>query len=93
MQLYRQPFRDCSYLHFLIIAQAFLVISTRLQRRAENGHGAQKLFPRLCGNQRAKDGFRLVRTIVIDRNCSVAELAVRMSPALVGATIYSRHPT
>ena len=30
---------------------------------------------------------------MIDRNCSVAELAVRLSAALVVATIYSRHPT
>ena len=34
-----------------------------------------------------------MRTMVIDRNCSVAELAVRLSVALVVATIYSRHPT
>ena len=30
---------------------------------------------------------------MIDRNCSVAELAVQLSSALVVATIYSRHPT
>ena len=30
---------------------------------------------------------------MIDRNCSVAELAVRLSAALVVATIYSRHPS
>ena len=30
---------------------------------------------------------------MIDRNCSVPELAVRLSVALVEATIYSRHPT
>ena len=29
----------------------------------------------------------------MDRNCSVAELAIRLSAALVVATIYSRHPT
>ena len=30
---------------------------------------------------------------MIDRNCSVAELAVRLSAALVVATMYNRHPT
>ena len=30
---------------------------------------------------------------MFDRHCSVAELAVRLSAALVVATIYSRHPT
>ena len=30
---------------------------------------------------------------MIDHNCLVAELAVRLSVALVVATIYSRHPT
>ena len=34
-----------------------------------------------------------MRTIAIDRNCSVAELVVRLSAALVVATFYSRHPT
>ena len=32
-------------------------------------------------------------TIVIDRNCLVAELAVRLSATLVVATIYNRHPS
>ena len=40
-----------------------------------------------------EDGFCLVSTILIDRSCSVADLAVRLSAALVAATIYSRHPT
>ena len=34
-----------------------------------------------------------MRTMVIDRNCSVAQLAVRLSAPLVVGTIYSRHPT
>ena len=30
---------------------------------------------------------------MIDRNCLVAELTMRLSATLVVATIYSRHPT
>ena len=93
IQLRCQPFRDCWYLHFVRTVQAFLVIAAFLQWLAKNGHGAQNCFTCVCGNQRAQDGFCVVRTMVIDRNCSVAELAVLLSAALVVATIYSRHPT
>ena len=57
------------------------------------GCGAENVFACVCGNQRAEDGLCLVRTMVINRNCSVAELAVRLLAALVVATIYSRGPT
>ena len=93
IQLRCPPFRDCSYLHFVGTVQAFVVIAAFLQWLAKNGHGAQKNFACLCGNQRAEDGFCLVRTMVIDRNCSVAKVAVRLSGALVVATIYSRQLT
>ena len=93
IQLRSQPFRDCWYLHFVRTVQAFLVIAAFLQWLAKKGCGAQKFFACLCGNQRAEDGLCVVRTMVIDRNCSVAELAVRLSAALVVATIYSRPPT
>ena len=93
IQLRGQPLWDCWYLHSVRTVQAFLVMAAILQWLAKKGYGAQKFFACLCGNQRAKDGFCLVRTMVIDRNCSVAELAVRLSAALVVATIYSRHPT
>ena len=93
IQLRSQPFRDCWYLHFVRTVQAFLVIPVFLQWHAKKGCGAQSFFACLCGNQRAEDGFCLVRTMVINRNCSVAELALRLSAALVVATIYSRHPT
>ena len=93
IRLWCQPFHDCWYLHFVCTVQAFLVIAAFLQRLARNWHAAQKFFPCLRGNQRPKDGFYLVRKIVIDRNCSVAELSVRLSAALVAAAMYSRHPT
>ena len=64
-----------------------------LQWLAKNGHGAQRFFACLCGNRRADDRFSLVRAMVIDRTCSVAKLAVRLSAAPLVATIYSRHPT
>ena len=54
--------------------------------------GHKNFFACLCGNQRVEDGFCLVRTMVIDRNCSVAELAVPLSVAVVVATIYNRAP-
>ena len=34
-----------------------------------------------------------MRPIVVDRNCSVAEVAVRLSATMVVATIYKCHPT
>ena len=88
-----QPFREGLYLHFLRTAGAFLVIAAFLQWLAKNGHGARKTFTCLCGNQRAEGGFRLVRTMVINCICSVAQLAVRLSAALVVATINCRHRT
>ena len=93
IQLRSQPFRDGWYLHFVRTFQAFLVIAAFLQWLAKKGCGAQKKFACLCGNHRAENGFCLVRTMVIDGNFSVAELAVRLLAALVVATIYSRHPT
>ena len=69
------------------------MIATFLRRLAENGHGAQQFSACLCGDPRAEAGFCLERTMVIDRNCTVAELAVRLSAALVVATIYSRQRT
>ena len=70
-----------------------MVIAAFLQWLARNGHGAQNFFACLCGNHRAQDGFCLVRAMLIDRHCSVTELAVRLSAAMVVATIYRRHPT
>ena len=52
----------------------------------------KKVFPCVCGNHRAEEGLCLVRTIVIDRNCSLAELALLLSATLAVAPIYSRHP-
>ena len=79
IQLRCQPFRDCWYLHFVLTVQAFLVIAAFLQLPAKKGRGAQKIFACLCGSHRAEDGFCLVRTKSVDRNFSVAELAVRLS--------------
>ena len=93
IQLRCQPFRDCWYLHFVRRVRAFLVIAAFLQWLAKKRRAAQKLFACQCGNQRAEDGSCLVRTMVIDRNCSMAELSVRLSAALVVAIVYSRHPT
>ena len=93
IQLRCQPFRHWWYLQFVCTVQAFVVIAAFLQSLAKNGHGAQKLFACLCGNQRAQDGFCLVRAMVIHRNCSVAVLGVLLSAALVVVTTYSRHPT
>ena len=88
-----QAFRHCWYLHFVHTVRTFLGIAAFLQWLAKNEHGAQNFFACLCGNQRAEDGFCLVRTMVIDLNCSPAELAVRSSAAPVVATFYNRHPT
>ena len=93
IQLGCQPFRDRWYLHFVRTVQGFLVIAAFLQWLAKKGRWAQKFLACLCGNERAGDGLCLVRTMVIDRHCSVAELAVRLSAALVVATIYSCHST
>ena len=92
IQLRCQPFRDCWYLHFVRTVHAFLVIAAFLQWLAKKGCGAQNFFACLCGNQRAEDGFCIVRTMVITATARV-ELAVRLSAALVVATICSRHPT
>ena len=69
IQLRCQPFWHWWYLHFVRKVQVFLVIAAFLQLLAKNEHGAQKFFACLCGNQRAEDGFCLVRTMVIDRKC------------------------
>ena len=39
----------------------------------------------------AEDGLCLVRTIVINGNCSMAEFVVRLSAGIIAVTIYSRH--
>ena len=54
-----QPYRDCSYLHFVRTIQAFLVIAAFLQWLAKNGHGAQKIFACLCGNRGQRTAFAL----------------------------------
>ena len=93
IQLRYQPFRDSWYLHFVRTVQAFPVIAPLFAVAGEKGVWGTKIFACLCGNQRAEDRFCLVRTMVINRNYSVAELAVRLSAALIVGTIYSRHPT
>ena len=70
IQLRCQPFRDCSYLHFVRTLQGFLVIAAFVQCLAKNGQEPQKIFTCLCGNQTAEDGFCLVRALLIDHNCS-----------------------
>ena len=69
------------------------MISRLLHLLAKTGHGAQNFFACLCGNDRVEHGFCPVRTMVIDRNCSEAELAVGLSATQVVATIYSCHLT
>ena len=84
--------RDCWYLHLVGTVQAFLVIAGFLQRLSRNGHREKKFFLCLSRIQSVEDGFCLVRTTVIDRNCSVAQLALPLLVLLVVATTYSRHP-
>ena len=65
---------------------AVLCLRSRPKSAPENGHGPEKNW-----SQRAEDGFCLVRTTKIDRNCWAAGPAVRLSAAVIVAAIYDGH--
>ena len=87
------PFRVYWFLHFVLTGHAFLVIAAFLPWLGRNGYGAKKFLTCVRGNQSVEGVFCFVWAIVIDCNCSVAELAVRLSAASGVARIYSCHPT